>query len=717
MATIVDRVLMRFGLLSGKSGQAKPVAVSLFAPKKPVTSIEQLSNIPRYPPFMEGLPVYSPETLLSTQKELVDGVRQIIANEKLLTEHYIPAMLRLAALVQLLPASQAHHHRGAGGMLRHSLEVGLWSLQQTEGKLIRGVVTPQERRIVEPRWKLTVFLAGMCHDLGKVVTDISVTNRENDLKWRPYHHGLYSWAETNNIRNYFLHWQEGRGKKHTNVSGTLINTVINEVTMGWINDGGPDAVIWLTESLNNNPGSTNQIHNFVVKADQLSVERDLKSMGVAMAGYEIGVPVERYLTDIMRRLVQEGIWRINEPSARVWNLEGTTYLVWPMAGEEISRRTRDEDIPGLPKSPDGVLDMMLEREIAFLRDGDGDRFYYISPDVITEKIPDMRMKAIRLRDQALISTMPIAPVKGVVHSSRKSEEAESGARAPKNESSPQSELPLPLPLEQVLPIAPPLAPRLIEPTAKIKAERTDLMPPPDEPIEIVAPALDDLLASPVVQPISEVPQIKASEPLSLNSLDGAMGELLRVLHADFKSGKKSFDEVAVKQADKTVYLKWPDAFSGYGFTPKQILTDLSELGWMIPASEVAKVGDATFKGGVAKSIKLSPVVGHLFGAQTDTQKTSQSKVKKSENLLVAPQSLQAKEHVIADTKTASLSETNTVVEVVKPRVKRQPKKIMPIKTATHEELFSNPSNSTTKNYRVHVLFTRKSKGKSIVETD
>ncbi|MGZ8256873.1 MAG: MobH family relaxase, partial [Gallionella sp.] len=679
--------------------------------------IEQLSNIPRYPPFMEGLPIYSPETLLATQKELVDGVRQIIANEILLAEHYMPAMLRLAALVQLLPASQAHHHRGAGGMLRHSLEVGLWSLQQTEGKLIRGVVTPQERRIIEPRWKLTVFLAGMCHDLGKVVTDISVTNRENDLKWRPYHHGLYGWAEAHNIKNYFLHWQEGRGKKHTNVSGTLINSVINEVTMGWINDGGPDAVIWLTESLNNNPGSTNQIHNFVVKADQLSVERDLKSMGVAMAGYEIGVPVERYLTDIMRRLVQEGIWRINEPSARIWNLEGTTYLVWPMAGEEISRRTRDEDIPGLPKSSDGVLDMMLEREIAFLRDGDGDRFYYISPEVITEKIPDMRMKAIRLRDQALISTMPIAPIKGVVHSSRKPEENEGGARTSKNDSSAQAELPLPFEPPPSTAIPPTL--KLTEPVAPpiVKTAPTVLIPAPDERVEPLDLIRDDLSVAPEVGAVSEAQQIKVAKPLSLSSLDGAMGELLRVLHADFKSGKKSFDEVAVKQADRTVYLKWPDAFAGYGFTPKQILTELSELGWMIPASEVAKIGDATFKVGVAKSIKLSAVVGHLFGAQDPIPVVLQPTIHNAKNPTVATSSLPPRPQTIADARSTLNSDVVTALEGSNPKSKRQPKKSKPTEARVPDGLFSPPINCATQNYRVPAVLTKKSKGKSIVETD
>lgn len=603
MTTLFDRILFKFGLLPKVPPTALPLAPP--SPLKVATSLDSLRDIPRYPPFMEGLPICEPSALLATQKELVDGIRQIIANESLLNEHYTPALMRLASLVQLLPASQSHHHRGAGGMLRHSLEVGLWALQQTEGKLIRGVVTPQQRRVIEPRWKLAVFLAGICHDIGKVITDISVTNRSNDLRWDPYDQGLYEWAIENKVSNYFLHWQEGRGKKHTNVSSTLHHAVINKETFKWINSSGSDALIWLTESLNNNPGATNQIHNFVVKADQLSVERDLKSMGVAMAGYEIGVPVERYLTDIMRRLVQEGIWRINEPSARIWNLEGTTYLVWPMAGEEIARRTKDEDIPGLPKTADGILDMMVEREIAFMRDDESDPFYYISPDVITEKIPNMRMKAIRLRDQALISSMPIAPIPGKIHSSKTggttervdvhgelplNSQDDSGATVERVETNAMQEAPM-------------------QSIASTSAEQL----PQDEPTK----AEEEEMPSP--PPVQEAPSppsepVPAQEPLALESLDGAMGELLRILIGEFKSGKKAFESFGIRQSDGTIYLKWPETFSGFGFARKQILDELTELGWLIPASDVAKVGNAEFADGVSHSIKLSPVVGHLFGA-------------------------------------------------------------------------------------------------------
>lgn len=598
MTTLVDRWLIRLGLLPEPS---LAVAVSLAAldEKARAKRLEAMRDVPRYPPFMEGLPVRSPLALLDTQEELTKGVQQLIANRELLDDHYNPAMLRLAQFVHMLPASQMHHHRGAGGLLRHSLEVGFWALQQTEGKLIRGVITPQKRRLIEPRWRLAAFLAGICHDLGKVVTDFTVTDREGGLKWRPYMQDLYQWADKNKVESYFIHWTEGRGRSHTNVSSTLIESVVSRKTLDWIGEGSTDVMIWLTESLNNNPGSSNQIHNFVVRADQLSVERDLKSMGAAMAGYEIGVPIERYLTDTMRRLVKEGLWRINEPAARVWNINGTTYLVWPMAGEEIARRTQEENLPGLPKTPDGILDMMVEREIAFLReDGGDDPFFYIAPDVVTEKIPAMRMRAIRLRDEALISTLPILPIAGKIYSSKTDpqdtaiEDMEQESVVANTDATSQS-------------VPGPMA-HLDKSDIEVKESQNVRSTPAAHLSERGADAAQSRHLS-----STSVARVE-NPPVNLNSLDCGTGEAIRLLVADFDSGMKSFAELGIKQPDGSVYLKWPEVFAGYGPAPKEILDYFSENGWLIPAGDVAKIGDAHFSDGVAKAIGLTAAIGEFF---------------------------------------------------------------------------------------------------------
>lgn len=582
MPTLTDRILRKIGFLPAMP-IASPVKQTSFR------CLEDLQKIPRYPPHMEGLPIYTPEELLATQHEFVDAVRHMVADAELLDNHYNPAMLRLASFVHLLPASQTHHHRGAGGLLRHSLEVGYWALQQTEGKLIRGITAPQQRRVFEPRWRLDVFLAGICHDLGKVVTDLTVSDRANEEKWQPYQQGIYDWAMSQGIDSYFLHWNEDRGKRHPHVSSTLIDAVISRKSFNWISDGSTDAVIWMTESLNNNPGQSNQIHSFVVKADQVSVERDLKSMGATMAGYEIGVPIERYLTDIMRRLVREGIWRINEAGARIWNINDNTYLVWPMAGEEISRRIREENIPGLPKTPDGILDMMVERGIALLREGQGDPFFHIAPEILSQKIPDIKLRCVRLRDQALISAMPIPSVAGTVLGNLEtasptppqpicgtSEHNQQAAAQPQHDHSTseitQTSIPASLP-ERLSPLA---------------AE-----------IENQPAHFGIMLATP------------RTEVLSMEQLTGSMGELLRTLIDDFSTGKKSFEALTTYQ-NRQLYLMWPHAFSGYGYTPKQILDGFTERGWMEAMNDIAKVGDMRFADGAAKAIRLTATISQTF---------------------------------------------------------------------------------------------------------
>lgn len=370
-------------------------------------------DVPRYPPFMKGLPTIEPERLIAQHPEILSQYkRSVIVTPEQYERFYLGALRRFASYAHLLPASQSHHHRGAGGLLRHSMEVALWSLQGADNMLLSTGKTPAQRRAIEPRWQLTAFLAGLCHDVGKPATDMTVTSSDRNLSWKPLTENLYDWAKTHGLNSYFLEWRAGRGKQHISLSNLLAERIIGAEALQWIDEGGTELVVWLMEALSGNPGATNPLYDLVLRADSSSTERDLKTMGVAMAGYELGVPIERHLMDIMRRLIKEGIWQVNELGARVWNINGGIYLVWPASGDEIAAKVRSDDLKGFPRTADGILDMLLERGLAFVKEGGEERFWKIVPEVLEAKIPNKSLACIRLRDDAMISSTPIPAIAG-----------------------------------------------------------------------------------------------------------------------------------------------------------------------------------------------------------------------------------------------------------------------------------------------------------------
>lgn len=560
MLTFIKDAL-RFNALSLDSG------VSI--PDVSTTHIDMDEEIPRYPPFMKGLPSTHPDKLIDTQRELIDQIREAgIASNAIFDEFYLASLRRFASYAHLLPASQTHHHRGAGGLLRHAAEVSLWSLQSGDRVLLPGEQAPRRRRELEPRWHLAVFLAALCHDVGKPVTDLVVTSRDGEKVWNPFIEDLYSWASRNVVDRYFLHWRENRAKKHTAVSSLIAERIISPKSLAWIAEGDTELVLWMMETINGQPSAENLIHDLVIRSDQVSVERDLQSLGVAFSGYELGLPVERFLTDIMRRLVREGVWDVNQPGSRLWHIDGSLYLVWPAAGEEMAAIINQERIPGLPRTPNSLLDMLLDRKLASIRDDQGVEkgYWYVAPDILTEKIPNIRLTAIRLRDPSLVIDPPPASVPGKVF------ERESPEEMP----------------EAIIPENQPIINHQTE--ASVDPREGD--------------------------PAGSNPE--TSQTSLPERLDGAIGQVLMAFSSDIKSGVKSYNALVHVDPSGALCLKWPDALEQYGLEGKVILNELYRRNWLAldPLYPFRKVVEVEIADGQHwKVIRLKPVVRQLMAIE------------------------------------------------------------------------------------------------------
>lgn len=99
------------------------------------------------PTFAKGPPVAPLDKILATQAELIEKVRNSLGfTVDDFNRLVLPVIQRYAAFVHLLPASESHHHRGAGGLFRHGLEVAFWAAQASEsvifsieGRLVNAV--------------------------------------------------------------------------------------------------------------------------------------------------------------------------------------------------------------------------------------------------------------------------------------------------------------------------------------------------------------------------------------------------------------------------------------------------------------------------------------------------------------------------------------------------------------------------------------------------
>lgn len=382
----------------------------------PLKDIED-DEIPRYPPFAKGLPVANIEKVMATQAELIERVRCTLGfNIPDFNRLVLPVIRNYGAFVHLLPASESHHHRGAGGLFRHGLEVSFWAAQASESVIFSIEGTPRERRENEPRWRLASCFAGLLHDVGKPLADVSITDKGGSITWNPYSESLYDWCVRHRIDRYFIRWRDKRHKRHEQFSLLTVDRVIPAITREYLSQSGPVIIEAMLEAISGT--SVNQpVTKLMLKADQESVSRDLRQSRLDVDEFSYGVPVERYVFDAIRRLVKTGKWKVNEPGAKIWNLKQGVFIAsWKNLGDLYDLITHDK-IPGIPRDPDTLADILIERGFAIPNSvpEKGDKAYYRYWEVIPELLKEanggneVKMLMLRIESNDLIFTSEPPP--------------------------------------------------------------------------------------------------------------------------------------------------------------------------------------------------------------------------------------------------------------------------------------------------------------------
>lgn len=371
-------------------------------------------EIPRYPPFAKGLPVAPLDKVMLTQRELVSRIQQTLGLSQAESDELLrPVLENYASFVHLLPASEAHHHRGAGGLFRHGLEVAFWATQASEAIIFVRDGTPRQRREQEPCWRFAVCLAALLHDLGKPLSDVVVTNKAGSTEWNPYAETLLEWASENAVDRYFLRWNKGRHQRHERLATLALNMILTPAVRRYLRGPGPDLMKAVVEAISGT-SALHPVTQLVLKADQESVKRDLRESRLSIDEHSIGLSIEPYIIDGIRSLVSSRRWKVNVSGAEVWNLEEGVFIAWRTASQSLVRHLQDKDIPAVPHDPDTLADYLIERGFAVPRpvpgsDADSDayyRYWEVEPDPDAIEQGEMAMRAkimmLRMEDRTLV---------------------------------------------------------------------------------------------------------------------------------------------------------------------------------------------------------------------------------------------------------------------------------------------------------------------------
>ncbi len=273
------------------------------------------------------------------------------------------AIHRYAELVQLMPASEAHHHAHAGGLLAHTLEVLLSAMKHRNAVLLPQGATIEHIDRVSDHWTYVVFFAALLHDVGKPLTDLRITwtaqTEGEALGWSPLGGSLkacgaveYHVAFTPKpLRNYTA---------HSRSAILLLKEVAPPSALSFL-ASHPPALDALSRYLS---GEDRQgfLAELIKRADVQSAKQALLHGSRSQFPTAGTTPLVACLMDALRQLLRDGVeLPLNRDGAAGWVYDDSVWFVSKRLVEQL-RKHLSKVAPdlGVPSDPSKVFDVFQD---------------------------------------------------------------------------------------------------------------------------------------------------------------------------------------------------------------------------------------------------------------------------------------------------------------------------------------------------------------------
>ncbi|MHC8334119.1 MobH family relaxase [Pseudomonas sp. LB3P25] len=267
---------------------------------------------------------------------------------------YLDPIERYADLVQLLPASESHHHAYPGGMLDHGLEVVAYALKLRQSHLLPSGAQPETQIAQAEAWTAGIAYGALAHDLGKIGVDLHVEYADGTV-WHPWHGTLSS--------PYRLRYRKDRQYRlHGAAAGMFICQLLNRDILDWICTF-PELWASLLYNLAGQYEHAGELGSLIMQADQASVAQALGGdPGKALTAPKHAL--QRKLLEGLRYLLSEEL-KLNQPQASDgWLTQDALWLVSKTVSDKLRAHLLSQGIDGIPEKNTAVFNVLQDHGIA-----------------------------------------------------------------------------------------------------------------------------------------------------------------------------------------------------------------------------------------------------------------------------------------------------------------------------------------------------------------
>lgn len=308
------------------------------------------------------------KALLVSHQATLNSIRSLIGVPDSHWDRLYRSMFEaLAGFVQQLPASEAHHHAGAGGLLRHALEVALEAMKLRRGALLPPGASAEELARLQDVWTYACVSAALLHDIGKPLADQRVTLFGAD------HAPLGQWTPTDGpmgqpARYYRVDFvTRRRYRRHERLTPLLAGHIVPAEGLRWL-AGEPEAMdAWLA-TLQGDYEEAGPLGAIVSKADGLSVARDLSGGNRVRMPTARSKPLADRLITALRHLLAQEELPLNRRGAAGFLVGEDLWLVSKRVLDALKEHLAREGQTGIPSRNDRLMDELQQHGLLLPND-------------------------------------------------------------------------------------------------------------------------------------------------------------------------------------------------------------------------------------------------------------------------------------------------------------------------------------------------------------